>query len=85
MALERIHYSAINRITEQLDAEGNPVPFSFEYFSKSSGLITKIENAILVSSFFGNRTRNIKNLANGQVKTYRNILFSKINGIKIYV
>ena len=85
MALLRIHYSMINEITERLDEKGIPIPFSFEYFSKSSGLITVIPSAVITSSFFSLRTRNIKNLANNDVRTYRNILFKSINGIRVYV
>jgi hypothetical protein len=44
-----------------------------------------VNRAICTSSCFRTRTRNIKNLDTGHTKTFRNILFKSINGIKIFV
>lgn len=85
MALDRIHVSKLNLLTEQEDEKGDRIPFSFEYFTKRSGEILIVKNAICTSSCFKTRTRNIKNLDTGQTKTFRNILFKSINGIKIFV
>lgn len=85
MALKRIHVSKLRLLTEQDDEKGERIPFSFEYFTKRSGSILIVNNAICTSSCFHTRTMNIKNLDTGKTKTFRNILFKSINGIKIFV
>ena len=80
-----IHYSRLNLLTEKKDATGRPEPFCFKYVKLATGEIISVENAVVTSSNFERRTRNVMILDSGEVRKLRNCLFIEFNGIPVWI
>ena len=77
-----IHNSRINIITERKDLHGDPVPFTFKTITKG-GQIIEGSICIVTSSNFSNKTRNIKFLDSGEIRTIRNLSIIELNGVEV--
>ncbi len=77
-----IHISKINLITEKKDSNGDPVRFEFKAITLEGYIITGL-NCIVTSSNYKRRTRNIKYMDSGEIRTIRNISFIELNGVEV--
>lgn len=70
---------------EQKDEHGKRAPFSMKFVKSSTGEVVAVKQAVLTSSYEGNRTYNIKFLPSGQIRKIRQLSIMEFNGIKVYV
>jgi hypothetical protein len=80
----RIHISKVWGIMEQVDVMGKPKTFKFEYV-KLNGELIFCNNATLSSIHSKGSTVNIITNGDSSPKSYRKILFTRINDLKIYL
>lgn len=80
-----IHYSRIVSIMERKGPDGLPVPFALKYVKIGNGKIMEVKEAVLTSSYHGNRFVNIKFLPSNEIRKLRRILIIEFNGEKVYI
>jgi hypothetical protein len=79
-----LHYSTINLVSER-KSNGAPVPFCFKFIARSTGEVITVNEAVVTSSNFARRTRNVMFLPSHEIRTVRNCCFIEFNGIEIYI
>jgi hypothetical protein len=80
-----LHYSRIVDIMERKGPDRFPVPFSLRYVKMDNGKIMDVAQAVITSSYRGNRYVNIKFLPSNEIRKIRRILIIEFNGQKIYI
>lgn len=71
-----LHYRRLSRLTEQKDAQGNPMPYKLLYAAKNGDLITPANGEyITLTVNIPNGTRNVQNVQSKQTRTLRDCLF----------
>ena len=80
-----LHYSRIVNIMERKGPDRMPVPFSLVYVKRSDGKIMKVQEAVITSSFHGNRFVNIMFLTSKEIRKIRRILIIEFNGEKVFI
>lgn len=79
-----LRYQFIRHIAERRDEEGKPVPFRLEYICMD-GTLLKAENVVTTSVNVRKKTRTVKFLNSGEVRTLHDVLIRKINDTLIVV
>jgi len=80
-----IHISKLHILMEKKDQNGRRLPFSLKFVKASTGEVVTINQAVLTSSYEGNRTYNIKLLPSGQVRKIRQLSVVEFEGEKVYL
>lgn len=80
-----IHISRLHILMEQKDAKGRRAPFSLKFVKQSTGEVVTVKEAILTSSYEGNRTYNIKFFPSGQIRKIKQLSIIEFNHEKVYV
>lgn len=70
---------------EKKDPNGRRLPFSLKFVKASTGEVVTIKQAVLTSSYEGNRTYNLKLLPSGQIRKIRQLSVVEIEGEKVYM
>lgn len=80
-----IHVSRLHLLMEQKDAYGKRAPFAMKFVKAGTGEVVKVKQAVMTSSYEGNRTYNIKFLPSGQIRKIRQLSIIEFNQEKVYV
>ena len=79
-----LRYNHIWRLAERKDEQGNPVPFSLDYICMNGDRLIA-DNVITTSVNIARKTRTVKFLNSGEVRTIHDVLIRKINDTLIVV
>lgn len=74
-----LHYRRLSRLTERIDAQGEPVPYNLLYAAKNGDIITPDSGEVITTSVnIQKGTRTVKFIKSGQQRTLRDCLFLSI-------
>lgn len=79
-----LRYNQVRRLVERKDEQGNPIPFKLDYICMNGDHMIA-ENVITTSVNTRKRTRTIKFLNSGEVRTIHDVLIRKIDDTLIVV
>lgn len=80
-----IHVSRLHILMEQKDSQGRRAPFSMKFVKASTGEIVHVKEAVMTSSYEGNRTYNLKFIPSGQIRKIRQLSIIEFNREKVYI